>query len=71
MLLGTGIGLVALTFYLGLQSYEEVYYMIVLIGLLPLGYWLRKAEPMILMIAFILQYKLFESMHIFYQINYG
>ena len=71
MLLGTGIGLVALTFYLGLQSYEEVYYMIVLIGLLPLGYWLRKAEPMILMIAFILQDKLFESMHIFYQINYG
>ncbi len=71
MLLATGIGLVALTFYLGLQSYEEVYYMIVLIGLLPLGYWLRKAEPMILMIAFILQDKLFESMHIFYQINYG
>ncbi len=71
MLLGTAIGLVALTFYLGLQSYEEVYYMIVLIGLLPLGYWLRKAEPMILMIAFILQDKLFESMHIFYQINYG
>ena len=31
MLLATGIGLVALTFYLGLQSYEEFYYMIVLI----------------------------------------
>lgn len=71
MLCGTGIGLVALTFYLGLQSYEEVYYMTVLIALLPLGYWLRKAEPMVLMIAFILQDKLFESMHIFYQINYG
>ena len=71
MLWGTGLGLVALTFYLGVKSYEELYYMSVLICLLPLGYWLRKAEPMILMIAFILQDKLFASMHIFYQIHYG
>jgi len=71
MLWGTGLGLVALTFYLGVKSYEELYYMSVLICLLPVGYWLRKAEPMILMIAFILQDKLFASMHIFYQIHYG
>tara|TARA_R110000851_G_scaffold328638_1_gene499680 strand:+ start:25 stop:1386 length:1362 start_codon:yes stop_codon:yes gene_type:complete len=71
MLWGTGLGLVTLTYYLGAKSFEEVYYMSVLLCLLPLGYWLRKAEPMILMIAFILQDKLFASIHIFYSIHYG
>jgi putative tricarboxylic transport membrane protein len=71
MLWATGLALVALTYYLGAKSFEEVYYMSVLIGLLPLGYWLRKAEPMILMVAFILQDKLFASIHMFYSIHYG
>jgi putative tricarboxylic transport membrane protein len=71
MVWATGLALVALCYYLGAQSYEEVYYMSVMICLLPLGYWLRKAEPMILVIAFILQDKLFASMHIFYQIHFG
>ena len=71
MLWVTGLALVALTYYLGAKSFEEVYYMSVLICLLPLGYWLRKAEPMILMVAFILQDKLFASIHMFYSIHYG
>jgi hypothetical protein len=71
MLWGTGIALLALTFYLGYKNFEAVYHMTVLVALLPLGYWLRKAEPMILMIAFILQDKLFASMHMFYTIHFG
>ena len=71
MLCATGIFLVALTIYLGFKNYEALYHFSVLVLLLPLGYWLRKAEPMILMIAFILQDKLFASMHMFYTIHYG
>jgi putative tricarboxylic transport membrane protein len=71
MLWGTGIALLALTFYLGYKNFEAVYHMTVLVALLPLGYWLRKAEPMILMVAFILQDKLFASMHMFYTIHFG
>ena len=71
MLFATGVGLVALTIYLGYKNYEALYHASVLVCLLPLGYWLRKAEPMILMIAFILQDKLFASMHMFYTIHFG
>ena len=71
MLWGTGLGLVTLTYYLGVKNFEEVYHMTVMVCLLPLGYWLRKAEPIILMIAFILQDKLFASIHMFYSIHFG
>ena len=71
MLCATGVGLVALTIYLGYKNYEALYHVSVLVCLLPLGYWLRKAEPMILMIAFILQDKLFASIHMFYTIHFG
>jgi hypothetical protein len=71
MLCATGIFLVALTIYLGFRNYEAIYHISVLVLLLPLGYWLRKAEPMILMIAFILQDKLFASIHMFYTIHFG
>ena len=70
MLWGTGIFLVALTYYLGARGHEELYYMTILIVLAPLGYYLRKAEPMCLIIAFVLQDKLFASLGIFYQIHF-
>jgi hypothetical protein len=35
-----------------------------------LGYWLRKTEPMCLIIAFVLQDKLTASLGIFYQIHF-
>jgi len=70
MLWGTGIFLVCLTYYLGAMGYEALYYMTILIVLAPLGYLLRKAEPMCLIIAFVLQDKLSESLGIFYQIHF-
>jgi hypothetical protein len=71
MLWATGIFLVVLTYILGAQGHEEIYYMTILILLSPLGYWLRKAEPMCLIIAFVLQDKLFASLGIFYQVNFS
>jgi putative tricarboxylic transport membrane protein len=70
MLWGTGIFLVCLTYYLGAMGHEAPYYMTILILLAPLGYLLRKAEPMCLIIAFVLQDKLSESLGIFYQIHF-
>ena len=58
MLWGTGVFLVGLTYYLGAMGHEAVYYMTVLFVLAPLGYVLRKTEPMCLIIAFVLQDKL-------------
>ena len=71
MLWTTGIFLVILTYILGAQGHEEIYYMTILIVLAPLGYCLRKAEPMCLIIAFVLQDKLFASLGIFYQVNFS
>ena len=70
MLWGTGIFLVGLTYYLGAMGHESLYYMTVLLVLAPLGYLLRKTEPMCLIIAFVLQDKLTESLGIFYQIHF-
>ena len=70
MLWGTGVFLVGLTYYLGAMGHEAVYYMTVLFVLAPLGYVLRKTEPMCLIIAFVLQDKLTESLGIFYQIYF-
>ena len=70
MLWGTGIFLVGLTYYLGAMGHEALYYMTVLLVLAPLGYVLRKTEPMCLIIAFVLQDKLTESLGIFYQIHF-
>ena len=70
MLWGTGISLVGLTYYLGSMGHEEFYYMTILLVLAPLGYWLRKTEPMCLIIAFVLQDKLTASLGIFYQIHF-
>ena len=71
MLWGTGIFLVGLTYYLGSMSHETLYYMSVLFVLAPLGYWLRNAEPMCLILAFVLQDKLSASIGIFYQIHFA
>lgn len=70
MLWGTGVFLVGLTYYLGAMGHEALYYMTVLLVLAPLGYLLRKTEPMCLIIAFVLQDKLTESLGIFYQIHF-
>ncbi len=70
MLWGTGIFLVCLTYYLGAMGHEALYYMTILLVLAPLGYLLRKTEPMCLIIAFVLQDKLSESLGIFYQIHF-
>ena len=45
------------------------YHLTVMLVLTPLGYLLRKTEPLVLMIAFMLQDKILEAFYAFYQIN--
>lgn len=69
MLIGTGILLIGLVLYTGSLDYEMWYHLTIMLVLLPLGYLLRKAEPLVLMIAFMLQAKILEAFYAFYQIN--
>jgi len=43
----------------------------VMLALLPLGYLLRKYEPLVLLVAFLLTDKIMESGFAFYQIHFG
>ena len=69
MLIGTGILLIGLVLYTGSLDYDTWYHFLVMLILLPLGYLLRKTEPLVLMIAFMLQDKILEAFYAFYQIN--
>lgn len=67
----TGMVLVVLTYYIGNMSMDANYYLLTMIVLLPLGYLLRNTEPLVLLLAFVLQDKIFASANIFYQIHFG
>jgi len=67
----TGITLVVLAYYVGAMSMEEEYYMATMIALAPIGYMLRNCEPLVLLIAFVLQSKIFASASILYQVHFG
>jgi len=69
MLIGTGILLIGLVLYTGSLDYDMWYHLTVMLVLTPLGYLLRKTEPLVLMIAFMLQDKILEAFYAFYQIN--
>lgn len=73
LLVLTGIGVAMLTYYVGSLQMDEYYYLIVMFFLMPLGYLLNRinAEPMILIIAFILQDKILSSIIVFLQIHFG
>ena len=66
----TGVAVVVLTFYVGWLTMDHWYYITVLVLLLPLGYMLRKTDTLVLVIAFILQDKIFASIDIFYRVNF-
>ena len=67
----TGITLVVLTYYVGARTMEADYYMAVLIALAPIGYMLRNLEPLVLLIAFVLQSKIFASATVLYQVHFA
>ena len=69
MLIGTGVLLIGLVLYTGSLDYEMWYHFTVMLVLMPLGYLLRKTEPLVLMIAFMLQAKILGAFYAFYQIN--
>ena len=69
MLIATGILLICLVFYTGSLDHDVWYHITVMTVLAPLGYILRKTEPLVLMIAFMLQDKIVEAFYAFYQIN--
>ena len=71
LLIFTGITVVMLTYYVGNLTMDGMYYLLVMICLLPLGYLIRNSEPMILIIAFVLQDKILASVSVFYQIHFG
>ena len=60
---------ICLVFYTGSLDHDVWYHITVMIVLAPLGYFLRKTEPLVLMIAFMLQDKIVEAFYAFYQIN--
>ena len=67
----TGIMLIGLVLYTGYIEMNTWYYFWVMACLAPIGYLLRNTEPLVLVIAFILQDKILASMSIFYQIHFG
>jgi len=67
----TGIVLVVLVLYTGWLEMNTWYYFSIMLCLAPLGYALRKTEPLVLLIAFILQDKILSSAVTFYQIHLG
>jgi putative tricarboxylic transport membrane protein len=67
----TMITLMVLVYYIGSLQFDGLYFVVVTLLLLPLGYLLRNTEPMILLIAFILNEKIMSSAVAFYQIHFG
>ena len=63
--------LAVLVYYTGSIAMDELFYVAVMLALLPLGYLLRKYEPLVLLVAFLLTDKIMESGFAFYQIHFG
>ena len=63
--------LAVLVYYTGSIAMDELFYVAVMLALLPLGYLLRKSEPLVLLVAFLLTDKIMESGFAFYQIHFG
>jgi len=70
MLIATGVLMCGLVVYTGSLEMDAWYYTTVMIVLAPIGYLLRNAEPLVLIVAFILQDKIIEAFIAFYQINF-
>ena len=64
----TMIILIYLVWWQGNREMDGVYYIGTFLALAPLGWLLRKTEPIILVIGFVLQAKFFESFTVFWQI---
>jgi len=62
--------LVVLVYYIGSMTMEADYYITTMLVLAPLGYLLRKTEPLVLLIAFVLQTKILASATILYQVHF-
>lgn len=69
--LATGAALVLLNLYVGYTNREVWFYMLTMIGLLPLGFLLRKTETLVLIIGFVLGEKILTSASTFYIINFA
>ena len=63
--------LAVLVYYTGSIAMDGLFYVAVMVALLPLGYLIRKSEPLVLLVAFLLTDKLMESGFAFYQIHFG
>lgn len=63
--------LAVLVYYTGSIAMDGLFYVAVMLTLLPLGYLLRKSEPLVLLVAFLLTDKILESGFAFYQIHFG
>ena len=63
--------LAVLVYYTGSIAMDELFYIAVMVTLLPLGYLLRKSEPLVLLVAFLLTEKIMQSGFAFYQIHFG
>lgn len=53
--------LIAMIWYIGARSFNEIYYLLTFAALAPLGYWLRNTNTIIIVLAFVLQDKLLAA----------
>jgi putative tricarboxylic transport membrane protein len=60
--------LVFLVWWQGNREMDGLYYIATFLALAPIGWLLRKTEPIVLVIGFVLQAKFFESFTVFWQI---
>jgi hypothetical protein len=67
----TGLVLVVLVYYVGSQEMNAGYYLGILLMLAPLGYllsYVKRTEPLILIVGFVMQDKIFASVLVFYKV---
>jgi len=69
ILMLTALVVICLNYYVGSLTQDGIYYTLVSFFLLPLGFFLRRCEPMIIIVGFILQDKILASLTAFIQIN--
>jgi putative tricarboxylic transport membrane protein len=65
------VTLIALIFYLGERNSNGTYYILTFLALLPVGYLLRRQDTLILILAFILQDKIFSVIYRAIIINFS
>jgi hypothetical protein len=66
----TMLTIFALVCYNGYIEHSLGYFIAVTLVLMPIGYMLRKTDPLIVVIAFVLQDRILQSCITFYQINF-